>query len=80
MTSEPTTKTRNKTPIEIAVRATGGQSELARRLGIKPQSVQGWVASGRVPAARVLDVERASGIPRHVIRPDIYPPDDYQAT
>lgn len=30
---------------------------------------------GRVPAERVLDVERVTGIPRSRIRPDIYPED-----
>lgn len=28
---------------------------------------------GRVPAERVLDVERVTGVPRHELRPDLYP-------
>ena len=26
-----------------------------------------------VPPRRVLDVERVTGVPRHLLRPDIYP-------
>lgn len=51
-------------------------AELARRLHIAPQAVFSWRAKGRVPAARVLAVEAATGVPRHEIRPDIYPPPD----
>jgi DNA-binding transcriptional regulator YdaS (Cro superfamily) len=27
-----------------------------------------------LPAERVLDIERVTGIPRHELRPDLYPP------
>lgn len=42
---------------------------LARILGIKHTAMYSWK---RVPAERVLDIERASGISRHELRPDIY--------
>ena len=32
----------------------------------------------QVPSTRVLDVERKTGIPRHVTRPDLYPADSRQ--
>jgi DNA-binding transcriptional regulator YdaS (Cro superfamily) len=48
------------------------QSELARRLNITPQSVQSWVDKGSVPLGRVLEVENATGVPRHIISPDLY--------
>lgn len=56
-----------------AVNQVGGQSELARKLGIRPQAVQKWCASGRVPPLRVLAVEAATGVSRTALRPDIYP-------
>jgi TorA maturation chaperone TorD len=52
-----------------AIRAAGGVSELARRLGISQPSVSNWQ---RVPAERVLDVESATGVERIVLRPDLY--------
>jgi DNA-binding transcriptional regulator YdaS (Cro superfamily) len=55
------------------IKAAGGQSELARRLDIRQQSVYEWVRRDRVPAERVLEVERVTGVPRHQIRPDLYP-------
>lgn len=49
----------------------GRISAIARALGITAWAVAKW---RRVPAERVLAVERITGIPRHVLRPDIYPP------
>lgn len=48
----------------------GFKTKLARMMGLAPCSIYQW---GRVPAGRVLDVERLTGIPRHELRPDIYP-------
>ena len=62
--------------VQRIVDSVGGQSELARLLDIRQQSVQEWVTRRRVPAERVLEVERVSGIPRYEIRPDLYPPND----
>lgn len=52
-----------------AIRAVGGVTELARRLGISQPSVSNWT---RVPAERVLEVEAATGVERVVLRPDLY--------
>jgi TorA maturation chaperone TorD len=52
-----------------AIRAVGGISELARRIGIAQPSVSNWE---HVPAERVLAVEAASGVPRVRLRPDLY--------
>lgn len=59
-----------RSPLELAVAAAGSKSELARRLKLKVQSIQQWE---KIPAERVHDVERATGIPRHKLRPDLYP-------
>jgi TorA maturation chaperone TorD len=55
--------------LQEAIRAAGGVSELARRVGISQPSVSNW---DRIPAERVLAVEAATGIARHVLRPDLY--------
>jgi DNA-binding transcriptional regulator YdaS (Cro superfamily) len=58
-----------------AIKLAGGQSALGRFCGVKPQTIGVWVKTGRVPAARVLQVENAVNclISRHDLRPDIYP-------
>ncbi|MBI6944056.1 helix-turn-helix domain-containing protein [Pseudomonas putida] len=60
-------------PICRAAKVAGGQSALARILKVTPQAVQKMCASGRVPAERVLEIEKATGVSRHELRPDIYP-------
>lgn len=62
-----------KSAIQKAAAAAGGQSALARSLKVTPQAVQKMCATGRVPAERVLDIERATGVHRSELRPDIYP-------
>lgn len=42
---------------------------LAREIGCTPEAVYQWE---RVPPRRVPAVARASGVPPHVIRPDLY--------
>ncbi|HXJ38441.1 MAG TPA: Cro/CI family transcriptional regulator, partial [Bryobacteraceae bacterium] len=58
--------------IERVAKIVGGQRALAEAMGISPQAVNKWKSS-RVPAERVLDFERVTGLSRHQIRPDIYP-------
>lgn len=53
-----------------AIRRAGGQRALGRQLGIAGNAVRQWL---RVPAERVLEVERLTGVSRHDLRPDIYP-------
>jgi DNA-binding transcriptional regulator YdaS (Cro superfamily) len=68
--------------IERAVQLAGGQSALARAVLVSPQAVQQWVDAGRVSYKKVLAVEKATGVPRYELRPDIYcadaPPQDTQ--
>jgi DNA-binding transcriptional regulator YdaS (Cro superfamily) len=57
-----------------AIDAVGGTlTNLSSKLDITVQSVANW---RRVPPLRVIQVERATGVPRTVLRPDIYPADD----
>jgi TorA maturation chaperone TorD len=55
--------------LQEAIRAVGGVSELARRIGISQPSVSNW---DRIPAERVLTVEAATGVARAVLRPDLF--------
>lgn len=47
----------------------GRRGELAAALGISPSAISMWK---QVPAERVGDVARATGIPPDVLRPDIF--------
>lgn len=55
-----------------AISAVGGQTKLAELMNVSHQAVMKW-RRGRVPAERVLELSRVSGIPRQKIRPDLYP-------
>jgi TorA maturation chaperone TorD len=55
--------------LDEAIRAAGGVSELARRIGISQPSVSNW---DRIPAERVIAVEQATNVNRAVLRPDLY--------
>lgn len=58
--------------LDRAAATLGGLGRLARLLEITPQALSSWRLRGRVPATRVLEVERLTGISRHALRPDIY--------
>jgi DNA-binding transcriptional regulator YdaS (Cro superfamily) len=47
----------------------GAKLRLARELGITHGAISQW---RRVPAERVIEVERITGIPREQLRPDLY--------
>jgi DNA-binding transcriptional regulator YdaS (Cro superfamily) len=56
--------------IEIA----GSLRALGRIASVSHQAIMKWT---RVPAERVRAIEAATGIHRSVLRPDIYPPNEY---
>lgn len=59
--------------LNAALSIVGGPQALAIALGITSQAISQWK---RVPASRVIAVEKATGVSRHVLRPDIYPRDE----
>jgi len=56
--------------LKAAIKAAGGTEALARALGINPSAVAQWE---RVPAERIVQIERLANVPRNVLRPDLYP-------
>lgn len=57
-----------------AVEVLGGQTATARICGVSQAAVWKWLQSGkRLPAEHVRAVEAATGVSRHILRPDIYP-------
>ena len=61
-----------KNPFVIeAVEKVGGQTEAAKVTGARSyQTVQQWIATGRVPAKFCAALESASGVSRFKLRPD----------
>ncbi len=57
--------------LKRAIAIVGTAAEFSRRIGITEQAISQWKIT---PVKRVFAVERISGVPRHELRPDIYPP------
>jgi DNA-binding transcriptional regulator YdaS (Cro superfamily) len=66
-------KTRKSRSVQEVIDSAGGIRPLARLLGISAPSVWEWRLRDQIPAARVLELERLTGVSRHVQRPDLYP-------
>jgi DNA-binding transcriptional regulator YdaS (Cro superfamily) len=63
--------------LDLAIRLASNQSELARRIKIRPSQISKWRRLGFVPVRRVPAVAKAVDLPLHVIRPDLpdmFPP------
>lgn len=59
----------NAHPFHDILRSRGiTQSAVASALGLNKATISRWQ---RVPAERVVEVERITGIPRHELRPDL---------
>lgn len=68
-------------PLERAVSIAGGQVRLAKMIGTSAPRVWNWLnRDSRLPAEFVLPIERATGVSRHELRPDLYPLEDSVAT
>ena len=59
--------------IKQAIQKIGRQNKLAKAVGVTPQALQHWIKSKKVPAKRVLAVEKLTGVSRTDLNPDIYP-------
>lgn len=52
-----------------AINAVGSARKLAAKIGVSHQAISKW---RRVPAEFVVVMEKATGIPREELRPDLY--------
>jgi DNA-binding transcriptional regulator YdaS (Cro superfamily) len=59
-------------PAMRRLRKDGHLPVIAEKLKIARQAPYAWK---RVPPDRVIKVEKITGIPRHKLRPDLYPPE-----
>jgi Uma2 family endonuclease/DNA-binding transcriptional regulator YdaS (Cro superfamily) len=67
-----------KSALKKAVETAGGQTALAELIGSTQGHVSKWLERNYVPPEFVLTIERATGISRHELRPDIYPVEELQ--
>jgi DNA-binding transcriptional regulator YdaS (Cro superfamily) len=61
--------------LKRACKIAGGQKPLATKIGTTQSQVWYWLKRSKrgVAAEFVLSIERATGVPRHELRPDLYP-------
>ncbi|MDA3920523.1 MAG: Cro/CI family transcriptional regulator [Salinisphaera sp.] len=62
--------------IHRAIAIAGSQTALAALLGVRPQAVQRWAATGWVPGKRCRDIERVlrGRVTRRELNPELFGP------
>jgi len=58
--------------IAEALEKGGGVAAVAKALKMSTEGVRLWRARGRVPADRIVELERITGVPRERLRPDLF--------
>lgn len=58
--------------IRKALEQGGGVGAVARAMNLTHEAVRLWRSTGRVPAERVVELEKLTGMPREQLRPDLY--------
>lgn len=71
------TREQQRNALKCILFAVGGQAALARllstsKLTVKPQNVQFWLKTGKIPAEHVLRIEHYTGVSRYELRPDVF--------
>jgi DNA-binding transcriptional regulator YdaS (Cro superfamily) len=56
-------------PVKLAAEKAGGIVKLSLSLGLSRGAASQWK---KIPAERVVEVERLTGVPREILRPDLY--------
>ena len=65
--------THQTSTLAAAIAKAGSQSALAREIGVTQQAISERIRAGKpVPAEWCVAIERATGIPRQQLRPDLY--------
>lgn len=60
--------------VQRAVKAMGSAAALARELHVTRSAICQWP---KIPAERVVEIEQITGVPRHLLRPDLHLPPAY---
>lgn len=61
--------------LKEAIKRAGGQEALAEAIGVPQSTISYWLRGSKkgVPAEKVADIERVTLVPRHKLRPDLFP-------
>jgi DNA-binding transcriptional regulator YdaS (Cro superfamily) len=62
-----------KHALKQAVSVCGSSKLLGQAINVTPERVRMWLHRDNLPAEYVIAIERATGVSRHELRPDIYP-------
>jgi DNA-binding transcriptional regulator YdaS (Cro superfamily) len=58
-----------------AIKTAGSMRKLGLLVGASTAAIAMWRSRGIIPPQYVLKIEKATGVSRHLLRPDIYPLD-----
>lgn len=69
----------NRKAVKTAAKKLGGWTGLATAIDTSPALVRYWATHSKkgASAGYVLKIERATGVPRHELRPDLYPREQF---
>lgn len=56
--------------LQRAINRVCGVTNLARKLGVTRSAIYQW--GDEIPANRLVEIERLTGVPREQLRPDLY--------
>lgn len=59
--------------LERAVSVAGSQAKLAALVGVSQPAISKALAAGRCTAEMAVEIERATGVSRKELRPDLWP-------
>jgi len=57
-----------------AIKTAGSMRKLGLLIGCNTGQISMWKARANIPAKFVLPIEKATGVSRSLLRPDLYPP------
>src|SRR5215471_11459004 len=58
-----------RTALKTTIEEAGSMRALGHLIGVSQQAISQW---DRIPAKHIIEIERATGVPRNVLRPDLY--------
>jgi len=64
--------------LKKAISIAGDQTKLSKAINSSQQNISYWLKTGKVAADKVIPIEKATGVSRYELRPDIFPKEGHQ--